>query len=603
MRSVFLIRRNWVFRNKKAILAKIGMSCAFLTALSCAPIARIPFLLIYDVVSGQATLPTVITPTLLSPGQNNATITDCRLQSGSRNANIFPAELNFSPTNCAISGTPSAYLSPTSFTVQMTNNQGKTTTGQLNLSIASASWANSPAIGSLDSQFSGVAIDSFKNTYAVGYINGNSTFNFGNGVTVQGANGTKQNAVIVKFNPLGVAQWASTPIVAPNASTFAGVAVDSSGNAYTVGYIIGNVQFNFGGSVTATGTIVSPSRNIIIAKYNSAGVVQWARSQTTAAHNTLYSGVAVDSAGNSYAVGEFFSNNLFTLGNGITVTTVGTQFNSVIVKYDSDGLTQWASAPSASPSSNSFSAVAIDTQGGVYAAGSVTTNGIYTFNGVSFSGNNAATNLALVKFNSSGTAQWGISAVVAPHGSSFTGVTVDRAGNVTAVGNAFAGAVNLGNGVVTTTAYATGSNLLIAQFNSATGTAQWAATPATASNASSYNNVSADLNGNLYAVGYLSQNSPYGLGNNITATGRYDGGNNAVVVKYNSSGAAQWAYTPTTASSDSQYTNLALDSEGSVYTSGFIDTNSLFVFAPGVSTSGTYNGYNALMVRYWFGGF
>ena len=52
----------------------------------------------------------------------------------------------------------------------------------------------------------------------------------------------------------------------------------SDGSVYAAGCIDGTGTYNFGNSVTAAGTY--SGYNIVLVKYNSSGVAQWARTVT-----------------------------------------------------------------------------------------------------------------------------------------------------------------------------------------------------------------------------------------------------------------------------------------------------------------------------------
>src|SRR5690242_19757412 len=75
-----------------------------------------------------------------------------------------------------------------------------------------AQWAKSTVVAPGNSYFLGVTNDTSGNSYAVGYMDG-SQYDFGNGVTVTGA--TSSNALIVKYNSSGVAQWAKSTVSGP----------------------------------------------------------------------------------------------------------------------------------------------------------------------------------------------------------------------------------------------------------------------------------------------------------------------------------------------------------------------------------------------------
>jgi hypothetical protein len=68
-----------------------------------------------------------------------------------------------------------------------------------------------------------------------------------------------------------------------NYSSFCGSSVDSEGSVYAAGFIQGSSIFNFGNSITVAGK--SDYENILIVKYNSSGVAQWARTVSSVSFN------------------------------------------------------------------------------------------------------------------------------------------------------------------------------------------------------------------------------------------------------------------------------------------------------------------------------
>ena len=97
---------------------------------------------------------------------------------------------------------------------------------------------------------------------------------------------------------------------------FSGVTVDTSGNVYAAGYIYSTGTYTFG-TVTVAGSVAG-GYNAVLVKYNSSGVAQWARSNTTGSAMARFNAVAVDSSGNIYAVGYVYGTGTYTFGTGIT---------------------------------------------------------------------------------------------------------------------------------------------------------------------------------------------------------------------------------------------------------------------------------------------
>ena len=96
----------------------------------------------------------------------------------------------------------------------------------------------------------------------------------------------------------GYAQWARTSTGVK--SLFSGVAVDTWGNIYGVGAIRGPTT-GFGKGVGTLSTAPGGD-GVALVKYSTSGVAKWARTLTAGVGGAIYSGVAVDSWGNIYAV-------------------------------------------------------------------------------------------------------------------------------------------------------------------------------------------------------------------------------------------------------------------------------------------------------------
>jgi hypothetical protein len=109
-----------------------------------------------------------------------------------------------------------------------------------------------------------VSATSDGSVYASGYIYGNG-YDFGNGVTATGIDIGNNCIILVKYNNSGTAQWAKSLKGESMDSSFTGVSATSDGSVYALGYIKGTGTYDFGNSVTATGTF--NSINPILIKY------------------------------------------------------------------------------------------------------------------------------------------------------------------------------------------------------------------------------------------------------------------------------------------------------------------------------------------------
>jgi hypothetical protein len=192
-------------------------------------------------------------------------------------------------------------------------------------------------------------------------------------------------------------------------------------------------------------------------------------------------------------------------------------------------------------------------------------------------------------------AYWARTVVAGPSYSYFYGVAADGAGNVYAAGYQNAGSFDYGSGAVA--GPYSGQNVILVKYD-ASGNAQWAKTVTTGSSYSYFYAVAVDGAGNVYAAGtrFSTVSYTYGTTPLVTVAGGFVLGNNVVLVKYNTSGNAQWAKTVTAASGSSRFSAVAVDGAGNVYAAGY-QRAGFFNYGSGTVT-GPFSGDNVVLVKY-----
>jgi hypothetical protein len=225
--------------------------------------------------------------------------------------------------------------------------------------------------------------------------------------------------------------------------------------------------------------------------------------------------------------------------------------NSNTVSYGANValLPKARSAVAANPalSYSEFTAAAKDAAGNTYAVGYQTGNSPFTYGNVSVTGSATGSNNAvIVKYDSAGTALWARSTVTGPnYGSEFWGVAVSPDGYVYAAGfqtnnynNTNINNYDYGTGNVKGSFNGTGFNAVIVKYSNE-GAVLKAQSTVSGNTASQFRGVAVDGSG-VYAVGYQNKSvALFYYGTTISAQGFY-GGNNSVIVKYNSDLVAQW---------------------------------------------------------------
>jgi hypothetical protein len=263
-----------------------------------------------------------------------------------------------------------------------------------------AQWAQTVTAATNESSFNSVSVASDGSVYAAGYIAGTGTFNFGNNVISAGTYTNGGSVVLVKYDSSGLAQWAQTVTAGPGDSFFTSVsAVASDGSVYAAGYIQGTGPYTFGTGVPPITGTSTDGINMVLVKYNSAGVAQWAQTVTGGSGSSDLFGVSVGSDGSVYAAGFIDGTVAYNFGNSVTATGVYTGENVVLVKYDSFGVASWAQTVTAASNGSFFAGVSVASGGYVYAAGDISGTGTFNFgNGKTAAGTYAGGNLVLVGY-------------------------------------------------------------------------------------------------------------------------------------------------------------------------------------------------------------
>ena len=211
-----------------------------------------------------------------------------------------------------------------------------------------------------------IAIDGSGNVYVAG------------STSSQGAGGI--DALITKYNTSGTIQWQR---ILGGIGTDVGysVAVDSSGNVYVAG---------------STSSQGAGSNDVLIAKYNTSGAIQWQRVLGGTGAEIGY-GVAVDSSGNVYVAGS---------------TTLVSTASIMITKYNTSGTIQWQRKLTGAYDAVA-NGIALDSSANVYVVG------------VALS----PEDVIIAKYNTSGTIQWQrkLSGTSTDQG---FGIVLDNSGNM-----------------------------------------------------------------------------------------------------------------------------------------------------------------------------
>jgi hypothetical protein len=243
-------------------------------------------------------------------------------------------------------------------------------------SLGATQWARSATSGNGESVLIAVSANAIGDIYAAGHIAGTQAYDLGNAITVTGT--APLNALLLQVNVSGIVQWARTSASGSNSSDFTSVATGGNGDVFVGGWINGNTANTFGTGVDITGAYSSGPSTLLL-KYDATGVAQWGKSVVSASGISRFAGVTLDQAGNLYAAGLLAGPGTYNFGDSIVATTPSNGNEVLLAKFDEIGGCRAAQTASTQASISGFSAVAADSTGRVYAAGTISGTGLLDF--------------------------------------------------------------------------------------------------------------------------------------------------------------------------------------------------------------------------------
>jgi hypothetical protein len=398
--------------------------------------------------------------------------------------------------------------------------------------------------------------------YVLGYTSGIS------GIATSGAYqntfaGGAWDVYITKFNTNGIRQWGTyyggsdwdegskICLDDNNAIYIAGTTSSTSGIATT-----GAFQTVFGGSGSWSG-------DAFVARFNDSGFREWA----------TYYGGSSDERGVGVTVGpsgEVFLSGLTRSASGIASpgshqsAKVGASWDmdGFIVKFSSAGNREWGTYYGGT-GSDEARGICSDNNGNIYFTGYTQSSSGIATQGTQQPAFAGFSDAFLVKFDGSGTRQWG-TYFGGPSQDEGIAICMDDAGGIYISGYA-----QSSSGIASAGAHQQvlggWQDAFLAKYNS-NGFREWATYYGGSSDEDGAS-ISADSNGNIYLIGTTS--SPTGIATAGVHQDTLGGGSNinAFLVKFNNSGQRQWGTYYGGAYEDYGY-GVAAGQNGSVYVTG-----------------------------------
>ena len=373
-----------------------------------------------------------------------------------------------------------------------------------------------------------------------------------------------------------------------NSVLVSSLAVDFSGNVYTVGSFNGTVDFDPG--VGVTNLISAGGFDIFVQKMDASGNFLWARSfGGTSYDRGLY--VCADDVGNVYITGLFTGTADFDPAVGVTNITSNGAADIFVQKMDGSGNFLWARGFGGIGEDNG-ACVNIDASGNIYTTGIFSgTTDFDPSTGVSNLISNGSYDVFLQKMDGSGNFLWARSfgSTTNDYG---TAIAIDSADNVYTTGR-FTGTTDFDPSPNTLNLTPTGNTDVYVHKLTASGNFLWVKT----FGGTTYDyarSINIDASGNIYTTGIFSGTADFdpSIGTvNHTSAGAYD----VFIHKLDSLGDFLWVKTFGTTSHEETY-SASIDASSNIYITGSFGNT--VDFDPGIgNTSLTSAGSNDVYVH------
>jgi len=363
------------------------------------------------------------------------------------------------------------------------------------------------------------------------------------------------------------------------------VAIDASGNVYVTGtFESATITF---GSTTLT---ASSGNNFFVAKYDAAGVVQWAKTATGVAEGY---GITTDASGNVLVSGYF--DGMSTTFSGITLINAGAG-DAFILKYDTDGNIIWGKSVGGVENTEYVYEITTDAANAVYITGRYNSTTLTIGSTVLTNQGTSGPDAFIAKLDSSGNVLWADGP-----GGNFNdianSITCDDDANIYVTGSFSSDTLTFG--AITLTGQGTGATSMFVVKYDSSGTALWA------NSIESYwgDAFAFDVNSdglNIYVQGeYFGESIEFGSDSLINSA---SGSSDVFTVKYDSNGNAVWAKTYGGTYNDYSR-SIATDTFGNVFTIGHFTSDVFNVSSDTILNNASMSSLNnSYITKYDSGG-
>jgi hypothetical protein len=411
-----------------------------------------------------------------------------------------------------------------------------------------------------------IAVDSEGNAYVTGET---SSADFPTANAIHQARKGITDAFVTKINAAGSALVYSTYLGGGDDEEGRAIALDSAGNAYVTGE---TTSTNFPTTVNAFQNVNNSESgggmfDVFVTKLNAAGSALIYSTYLGGISTDRGNGVAVDSAGNAYVVGQTSSTNFPTANAFQNVHGFpccgGTPPDAFVTKLNAAGSALVYSTYLGGSNTESGNSIALDSEGSAYVVGETSSTNFPTANALQATNVGGMGDAFVTKFNPAGSALVYSTYLGGSNVEKSFDIAVDSAGNAYVVGDTASDDFPTANAIYPAR---NGSiDAFVTKLNAA-GTALVYSTYLGSSDMDSGDGVAVDSAGNAYVVGTTSSVNNFPTANALQCTGF--GLFEVFVTKFNAAGSALLYSTSLAGSRSDIARGVAVDSAGNAYVVG-----------------------------------
>jgi hypothetical protein len=284
--------------------------------------------------------------------------------------------------------------------------------------------------GSSNDEAAGIAVDGSGNAYIVGQT-ASTNFPTTNPLQATLAGGVN-DAFVTEINAGGTAKVYSTYLGGSGQDYGAGIAVDTSGNAYIAGFTT-STDFPTTNPLQPTPGGPAAGYDAFITKINAGGASKAYSTYLGGSGNDYAYAIAVDGSGNAYVAGQTVSTD-FPTTNPFQAANGGGNSDAFVAEINASGSAKIYATYLGGSNLDSASAIAVDANGNAYVAGWTNSANFPTANALQGTYGGGAFDAFVTKIDAGGSAKLYSTYFGGTALDQANGICLDQGGNVYFVG-------------------------------------------------------------------------------------------------------------------------------------------------------------------------